>query len=123
MYVVILESVDLSEIAGKAVSQELRKMDEYGLQVLIGPLYLLNRVQRSMHNELIHVLRLISETSDTASADLGSPEVQLEEWVIPCADDGEVVGHRRPRNFTDERRDCTAPGSATESSNLDPGLI
>lgn len=46
-----------------------------------------------MHDERVHMARLLGETSNAISALLGGAEFKLEEWLVSRADDAEVVGH------------------------------
>ncbi len=45
-----------------------------------------------MHNELVHVARLLGEARDAVAALLAAAELVLEDGVVLGAYDGEVVG-------------------------------
>ncbi len=46
-----------------------------------------------MDDELVHVAGVVAEARDAVAALLGGAEFVLEEGVVLCAYDGEVVGH------------------------------
>jgi hypothetical protein len=63
------------------------------IHILRPPLQLLNHIQTSMQNELVHAPLLLREATYAIAAALGSTELVLEEWVVAVADNGEVEGH------------------------------
>ena len=61
--------------------------------LIIGPLQLVDKVQAAMHDERVHMARLLTKTGDAVSALLGSAELELEQRLVSRANDAEVVGH------------------------------
>jgi hypothetical protein len=57
------------------------------------PLHLLNDIQTTVHNKLVHMPRLLGEPCDAIAALLRSPELILEERIILRANNGKVVRH------------------------------
>lgn len=55
------------------------------------PLHLLHNVERRVHDELVHVPRLLAETRLPVPALLRGPELVLEQRVVLRPDDDEVV--------------------------------
>lgn len=44
-----------------------------------------------MDDELVHVSSFLSETSNAIASSFGSTKFMLEEWIILCTNDGEIV--------------------------------
>lgn len=66
---------------------------EAHIQIFGRPLCFLYKIESSMDNELVHMLRLFAKSCNAISTHFGCAKVQLEERVVASADDGEVVGH------------------------------
>jgi hypothetical protein len=58
-------------------------------------LHFFHDIQTAVHDELIHVPRLLWESCDAISALFSSPELILEERIILGANYGKVIGHSR----------------------------
>jgi hypothetical protein len=59
----------------------------------VPPLHLLNYVQATVHDELVHVPSLLREPRLSVPALLAGAELMLEERVILRADYAEVIRH------------------------------
>ena len=57
------------------------------------PLHLLDDIQAAMHDELVHMSRLLWEPSHAITTLFRCPEFMLKDWVVFRADDCKVVGH------------------------------
>jgi hypothetical protein len=65
----------------------------HNVHVAASPLHLLDNVQTRVHDELVHVARLVAEPRLAVAALLGRPKLMLEERVVLGADYDKVVGH------------------------------
>ena len=63
------------------------------IHVFTGPLRLFNHVQGSMDNKLVHMFRFISEAREAIATRLRGAELMFVQWIVSCANDGEVVRH------------------------------
>lgn len=63
------------------------------IHLIVGPLKLIYIVQATVDDEWVHMTSLLTESSNTIAALLGGAEFKLEEGLVPCTDDAEIVGH------------------------------
>lgn len=68
-------------------------------QVFGPPLHFFHHVQCRVHDELIHMGRLLAELGCAIASWLGRAELVFEDGVVFCPDDGEIVRHGRRRCF------------------------
>lgn len=63
------------------------------MQFFVSPLHLLDHIEGSVHDELVHVSCFITEACNAITTAFCGAELQFEERIVACADDGEIVGH------------------------------
>jgi len=110
-YVIVLEPVDAFQIPASG-TQALLVRPQFKFKVFpvwfrkgrggegrgevlvhlpVYPLHLFHDVQTAVHDELVHVPGFFAEASDAVAALFRGAEFVLEEGIVFCADDAEIV--------------------------------
>lgn len=94
---VVLEPVDILEVPWTVnflifeVYVSLANAETLNLQAIVAPLDLFDDIETTVDDKLIHVPCFFSEARDAIATSLGSAKFVLEQGIIPCADDSEVI--------------------------------
>lgn len=67
--------------------------NERYIQIFRTPLCFFSEVESRMYDELVHMLRFGTKTSNAIATNFEGAEVDLEERIVTSADDGKIVRH------------------------------
>ena len=93
-YVIIVEAIDAFQIpVTKYDEQDVLLGEKVNKHLPVPPLHLLYNIQTAVHNELVHMPRLLWKPRHAITALLRRAKLIFEERIILRADDGKVVRH------------------------------
>lgn len=68
-----------------------KRSSSYGIHLIAEPLRFVHNIEAAVHNKRVHAAGFGAEAGNTISALFGSAKFDLEQRVIFCADDAEVI--------------------------------